>query len=56
MSTQKNNWFEVDKNGLAKTVTRRDSQFVVNEFIQNAWDQNVTEVRITLEPIENRRC
>jgi hypothetical protein len=41
-------WFNVDKAGLAKLLERRRKEFVVFELIQNAWDQNVTRVDITL--------
>lgn len=50
------NWFEVDKAGLAQLLERKGRAFVVTELIQNAWDQNVTEVHITLEPIPGRRA
>lgn len=49
------NWFDVDRNGLAQLLERKGRAFVVTELIQNAWDQNVTEVQITLEPIPGRR-
>ncbi len=41
-------WFEVDKNGLGKLVERKGKQYVLHELIQNAWDQNVTTVHVTL--------
>ncbi len=41
-------WFEVDKDGLAKLLERRGKEFVLYELIQNAWDQNVTRVNVTL--------
>ncbi len=47
-------WFEVSKDGLAKVLEKRGKAFAVFELIQNAWDQNVTTVDITLEPIPNR--
>ena len=49
-------WFKVDKNGLAKILERKGKGFAVLELIQNAWDQNVTRVDVTLEPIKNRPC
>ena len=41
-------WFEVDRKGLAGLVANRDKSFIVNELIQNAWDQDVTKVTVTL--------
>ena len=43
-----NNWFAVDKEGLAKLLERRGKSFAVLELIQNAWDTEATEVDITL--------
>jgi hypothetical protein len=48
------NWFEVDKEGLAKLLARRGKGFVVNELVQNAWDTDATEVIVTLEPVPGR--
>lgn len=46
------NWFEVDKQGLAKLLEQRGKSFAILELLQNAWDQNVTrvDVRITRVP------
>ena len=41
-------WFHVDKAGLAQLLERRGKQFAVFELVQNASDQNVTRVEITL--------
>lgn len=49
------NWFEVDKAGLAKLMAGRSKAFVVFELLQNAWDQNVTEVDVTIEPAPGTR-
>jgi len=49
-----NNWFEVDKEGLARLLERRGKHFAVLELLQNAWDQNVTQVSVRLEPIDGR--
>ena len=51
-----NNWFDVDKVGLSKLLQRREKSFLVYELIQNAWDQNVTKVDVSLERIEGKRC
>ena len=44
-------WFEVDKEGLAKLLRRRGMEFVLYELVQNAWDTEATDVRVTLDPI-----
>ncbi len=41
-------WFDVDKKGLGKLVDGRSKVFVLYELLQNAWDQNVTEVTVTI--------
>jgi hypothetical protein len=51
MKTKRNDWFSVDKEGLAKLLKRKGIEFVLFELIQNSWDQNVTEVSATLQPI-----
>ena len=33
-----NNWFDVDKAGLAKLMAGRPKAFIVFELLQNAWD------------------
>ena len=48
------NWFDVDKAGLAKLMAGRSKAFVVFELLQNAWDQNVTQVDVTVEPSAGR--
>lgn len=53
--TQKNNWFEVDKAGLSQLLATRGKAFALTELIQNAWDENVSEVKVTIEKIEGRR-
>ena len=45
------NWFDVDKAGLAKLMAGRSKAFILFELIQNAWDQNVTQVSVTLTPL-----
>jgi hypothetical protein len=49
------NWFDVDKAGLAKLLAGRSKAFVVFELLQNAWDQNVTEVDVTIAPAPGTR-
>jgi hypothetical protein len=43
--------FEVDKKGLSKILARRGVEFAVLELVQNALDENVTRVVVTLESI-----
>lgn len=44
------NWFEVDKQGLAKILERKGKEFVLFELVQNAWDEpGVTKVSVTLD-------
>jgi hypothetical protein len=40
--------FDVDKEGLAKLLTRRGREYVVLELVQNALDEDVTEVKVDL--------
>jgi len=43
------NWFDVDRAGLAKILRRKGVEFAVFELIQNAWDEaGVTEVKVSL--------
>jgi len=46
----KSGWFEVDKEGLAKLLERRDKSFVLFELVQNAWDTNAKNVKVELSP------
>lgn len=48
-------WFDVNKEGLAKLLERKGKQFAIAELISNAWDQNVTRVEVTLSPIPGGR-
>ena len=48
MSVETKNWFEVDKDGLAKLLERKGKEFVLYELIQNAWDTNAKRVLVTL--------
>ncbi len=47
-------WFDVDKSGLAKLMEGRPRAFVLYELLQNAWDQNVTGVVVTVTPVPNK--
>jgi hypothetical protein len=44
------NWFEVDRQGLARLLERKGKEFVLFELIQNGWDEaGVTKVSVSLE-------
>ena len=44
------NWFDVDKDGLAKILERKGKEFAVFELAQNSWDEpGVTRVTVSLE-------
>ena len=45
----KNNWFDVNKKGLEQLLNGKSRTFAIAELIQNAWDQEVTEVRVQIE-------
>ena len=42
-------WFDIDKQGLAKILARKGKAFAALELLQNAWDQDVTAVELRLE-------
>ena len=51
-----NNWFAVDRAGLARILERRGKGFLLTELIQNAWDEpDVTSVDVTVEKIPRQR-
>lgn len=41
--------FDVDKEGLAKLMSRRGPSFAILELLQNAWDEATTRVDVTLD-------
>lgn len=44
-----NRWFDIDKEGLRKTLERRGKAFAIFELVQNAWDEDgTTEVSVVL--------
>jgi len=47
-------WFEVDRNGLRKLLDKRGKTWVVCELLQNAFDENVTEVLVKLRGLPNK--
>lgn len=51
-----NDWFAVDKDGLAAVLARRGPEFAVMELVQNSWDApGVKTVTVQLRPVEGRR-
>lgn len=44
-------WFDVDKQGLAKLLERRGKSFALMELIQNSWDTNAKKVVVNFEPL-----
>lgn len=49
-------WFAVDKQGLADLVAARGKAFIVHELLQNAWDcLAVKKVEVTMVPTRGRR-
>ncbi len=48
-------WFEVDRKGLAQLLERKGKEFILFELTQNAWDEQTTEVRVTLERLAGTR-
>lgn len=49
-----NQWFEVDRKGLAEVARRRGMAFIVSEPIQNAWDEDITHVSVDMEPVPGK--
>lgn len=47
-----NNWFDVDKAGLAALMEARGKSFALFELISNAWDAGASTVKVTLAPID----
>lgn len=47
-------WFDVDRKGLAKLMAGRSKAFVLYELLQNAWDQRVTQVSVTIAALPGR--
>jgi hypothetical protein len=50
----KNRWLEIDKDGLRKSLGQKDKVFLLTEMVSNAWDEDITQVEVTLTcPDEN---
>jgi hypothetical protein len=48
-------WFQVDRKGLGKILARKGVEFVLHELVQNSWDEQTTEVHVTLARIAGTR-
>ena len=44
----------VDKRGLAKKLAHKPKVFILHELLQNAWDEDVTEVQVKAEMLAGR--
>jgi len=47
--SQATKWFDVDKEGLSKLLERQGKAHVIFELVQNAWDEDSKNVRVTLK-------
>lgn len=47
-------WFDVNKKGLSALLRDRCKSFVLFELIQNAWDEQVTEVTVSLRAVPGK--
>lgn len=52
---KRKNWLVVDMDGLKKVLERRGKAFAIFELVQNAWDENVNKVEVTLTRPESGR-
>jgi hypothetical protein len=46
-------WLEIDVTGLRKTLERKGKAWAIFELVQNAWDEDSTEVAVTLTRPKN---
>lgn len=49
-----NQWFQVDKEGLAQVLARGSISWILFELLQNSWDERVKNVKVTLTPVAGR--
>lgn len=49
-----NQWFTVDKEGLGKLIEKHSKGRLIAELLQNALDENVTAVAITINPVPGK--
>jgi hypothetical protein len=48
MMAGRRDWVDVDMDGLRKVLERSGKELALYELVQNAWDENVTKVEVTL--------
>src|SRR5580765_1522266 len=48
-------WFDVDREGLAKLMERRGKAFVLHELVQNCLDTEATKIEIQVEALPMSR-
>lgn len=46
---KKNNWLEIDKDGLKALQDGKSKTFIVRELVQNAWDENTKQCDLYFE-------
>ena len=44
----------VDRKGLAKKLAKKPKAFIIYELLQNAWDEDITEVHVTAEVLPGK--
>jgi len=49
-----NRWFDVDKEGLSKLVENHEKGRLIAELLQNALDEDVSTVAISIRPLPGR--
>lgn len=55
MASSRSTWIDVNLDGLRKLLSRRGKEFAIYELVQNAWDEEITEVQVMLtRPIHGR--
>lgn len=50
----RNKWFEIDKAGLGKLIERHKKGRLLAELIQNALDEDVSGVEVSITPLPNK--
>jgi len=48
-----NNWFDVSKDGLAQLQKGKSKTFIINELIQNAFDEDITVCQVYISFLNN---
>ena len=52
----KDNWIDVDRDGMRKVLARRTKHFILTEPIQNALDEPITQLDIDFRVTGRNRC